>query len=806
MPFTLSSLASPNPPTPTMQEGGRLLPRPALSAAARQRPTLWLLALLVSLPACVPLLQPGFFASDDGLFHLYRVAALADALRQGVIYPRWFPDFGFGYGQPVLHFYSPLSYYLAVPFLPFGPIAAVKIVVALGFVLPALAMAALARRVWGATGAVLAAAVYTYFPYHLADGLLRGALAEHVAFLWPPLIFLSLLPTEHAASAPQRQAWRWTLHALTWSGLILTHHLTALMLAPVWAIAVIFLSGPSHRGRQVLNAGLAFVVALGLTAFYWLPVIAEASAVKLGADPISTGYRQHLLPLGNLVSRSLTYVYRLAAGQPLQHRLSLLMALLLLLTVAAGFGELSRAASSRALLALWRPAAPAASSPAPSRARLFIFAVVACLLSVALLTTPALPFWQLAEPLLARLQYPWRWLSLTAFASALVIGALPGLITRRPRAQVAVLLPVLALLLFSGLAVLPYTALPRGPADVTPEQMWAEDAANGQVGATWTAEFLPVAVTEQRWALGRAPTQPQAGPAPAAIPDIVLLPRGPLAYRLLLDSPQAQTIRLHAFYFPGWQVRVDGQRVLTGASGDLGLVTAQIPAGRHVVEMIFEATLPRQVAGVLTVLTWWGGLLWLLVGGDFGEPSARALSRAAWPLRRRSLLIATILVLLPGLLWLSSALTARWQPQRLSSRVGDQALLIGADLPANARPGERVAVTLYWFNLHDTDQNYQVFVHLSDASGAVRAQHDGEPVGGFTPTTRWQPNELILDRHLITLPADLTPGAHELRAGMYRLQPLRNLPVTPGDSTELAEVRGLLPTDQDVSLGRLTVR
>lgn len=776
--FTPSSSASPNPPSPAVQEGGRLLRRPTSSAPTRQRPALWLLALLVSLPACLPLLQPGFFASDDGLFHLYRVAALADALRQGVIYPRWFPEFGFGYGQPVLHFYSPLSYYLAVPFLPLGSIAAAKIVVALGFVLPALTMAALARRVWGATGAVLAAAVYTYFPYHLADGLLRGAVAEHLAFLWPPLIFLSLLPTANNTSAPQRQVWRWTLHALAWGGLILTHHLTALMLAPIWAIAVIFLSGQSPRRRQIANAVVSFIAALGLTAFYWLPVIAEASAVKLGADPISTGYRQHLLPLSDLVGRSLTYVYRMAAGQPLQHRLGLLMALLLLLTVAA--------ASSRALVALWRPAAQAASSPTPSRAGLFIFAVVACLLSVALLTTPALPFWQMAEPLLARLQYPWRWLSLTAFASALVIGALPGLITRQPRGQVAVSLPVVALLLFSGLAQLPYTALPRQPADVTPEQMWAEDAANGQVGATWTAEFLPVAVTEQRWALGRAPAQPQVGPTPAAIPDVVLLPRGPLAYRVLMDSPQAQTIRLHTFYFPGWQVRVDGQRVLTGASGDLGLVTAQIPAGRHVVEITFEATLPRQVAGVLTVLTWWGGLLWLLVGG-------------AWPLRRRrSLLIATTLVLLPGLLWLSSALTARWQPQRLYSRVGDQAILIGADLPASARPGDRVTVTLYWFNLHDTDQNYQVFVHLLDAGGAVRAQHDGEPVGGFTPTTRWRPNELILDRHAITLPADLPPGAYELRAGMYQLQPLRNLPVTPG--------RGLLPEDQDVSLGRLAVR
>ncbi|MGB4804816.1 MAG: 6-pyruvoyl-tetrahydropterin synthase-related protein, partial [Anaerolineae bacterium] len=370
MPTTLPALAPFAPPPGPLREGGRVLRRPA----PRRRWIVWLLALLVSLPACLPLLQPGFFVSDDGLFHLYRVAALGDAIGQGLLYPRWFAEFGFGYGQPVLHFYSPLSYYLAVPFLPFGALTATKIVFALGFILPALAMFAFARRWWDDAGGLLAAAVYTYSPYHLADGLLRGALAEHLAFVWPPLIFLTLLPGAAAARTPRGEAWRWTCHALAWAGLILTHHLTALMLAPIWVGAVICLGGTSAPGRRILSAATAFSAALGLTAFYWLPVIAEAGAVKLGADPLSTGYRQHLLPL--LVGRSLTYVYRLAADQPWQHVLGLCMALLLLLTVAS--------ASGRALLRLLRAGRMNSGRrgvPSPEfspRVALFIFAVIAC--------------------------------------------------------------------------------------------------------------------------------------------------------------------------------------------------------------------------------------------------------------------------------------------------------------------------------------------------------------------------------------------------------------------------------------------
>src|SRR5207302_606618 len=68
---------------------------------------------VLCVPATCPLSSATFFARDVGLFHLYRLAALDDALRQGELYPRLFPSFAFGYGQAVLAYYGPLSYYLA---------------------------------------------------------------------------------------------------------------------------------------------------------------------------------------------------------------------------------------------------------------------------------------------------------------------------------------------------------------------------------------------------------------------------------------------------------------------------------------------------------------------------------------------------------------------------------------------------------------------------------------------------------------------------------------------------------------------
>ena len=152
-----------------------------------------LLTLLLTLPALAPLLRPGFFVSDDGRFHVYRIAALANAWRQGVLYPRLFPEFGFDYGQAVLNFYAPLSYFpggLAAGVI--GPVAAGKLLIALGFALAALAAYGYGWYLavgsdgnpenlgeprgyrWRPIAAgLLAAVVYTYTPYHLADAYLR---------------------------------------------------------------------------------------------------------------------------------------------------------------------------------------------------------------------------------------------------------------------------------------------------------------------------------------------------------------------------------------------------------------------------------------------------------------------------------------------------------------------------------------------------------------------------------------------------------------------------------------------------------
>ena len=206
-------------------------------------------------------------------------------------------------------------------------------------------------------------------------------------------------------------------------------------------------------------------------------------------------------------------------------------------------------------------------------------------------------------------------------------------------------------------------------------------------------------------------------------------------------------------------------------------MSVDVPAGRQSVALRFGPSRSWVIGGALAALA---ALAWAVLAWGTGH----ALRTAA------GVLLALALVLgLNG--W--GVGQRRWTPQPAQTAVGDVALLVGYDVTP-VRGADALDVTLYWYALRETATNYKVFVHvLGPDGGQVIGQHDGDPVGGFTPTTRWRSGEVIVDRHRIPLPAGLAGGVG-VRAGMYRPEPVQNLPLDP-------------PTaDGRVDLGTTTIR
>jgi len=104
--------------------------------------------------------------------------------------------------------------------------------------------------------------------------------------------------------------------------------------------------------------------------------------------------------------------------------------------------------------------------------------------------------------------------------------------------------------------------------------------------------------------------------------------------------------------------------------------------------------------------------------------------------------------------------------------VHDKVALLGYDLDTQwARPGGVLLLTLYWQAMDVVNLPYKVFVHLDDeVTARTLAQADDFPACGTRPTQTWRTDQIVADRHIIELPADLPAGSYPLRVGLYEPQ------------------------------------
>jgi len=406
-----------------------------------------------------------------------------------------------------------------------------------------------------------------------------------------------------------------------------------------------------------------------------------------------------------------------------------------------------------------------------------VFFLGVTLASIFMMLTYSLPLWGLTQPVLASLQYPWRFMALTSLGVALLSGSLflpfegsAGGKTRwRPWLRYGLGLGLLFLLMVYGLADLPIEPLPLEEEQVTVARMWEEDFAARQIGATWTAEYVPIWVEADRSVVALPP--PDLVPfesrdlSSEEIPQITLGEQRLLSSEMRVNSaPRGFPLRFHAFYFPDWKAYLDGPEAPVYPSGELALLTVDVPPGEHTVVVRFEHTTERLVGNVITLVTGLG----LVAFAIFREG-------------RKAIILLAVGAILLGLVvaWHMRPFRFSVTPWQREVNLEDQVKLLGYSLDRVVyHPGDTIHVTLYWLALQEMSQNYKVFVHFTD-EGLTKmwAQHDGDPVEGFTPTTRWLAGEIVVDHHALYIPPDAPPGQYRLFSGMYEFETVRNLTI-----------------------------
>lgn len=371
-----------------------------------------------------PLAFPGFWQSYTGYSAVYNLIDLHSRLSGFLV---WSAEWGRTYD--FLRLDGPLGYWLAELFhlVGFSFLDAVKTVYMLAFLLSALGMFWLARRVLqNEAAALLASAVYVYFPAHIAAVYIRGAFGEAIAWALFPLALWCALELE---SAPTRRA---ALRCVvTFAALMLAQPGLALLfsiLVLVWLWRFPEISGRTHSvlkspGTIALLVGLVLGTALQLPAILRHASISASNgfvpafvypfqmlSASWGTDP----------PRGNFMEQAPYQIGFAALG------LTILAVALLLR------GEQRGQAQNTARRVTW-------------------FALIASIVLMVLMTSLVEPLWNAGLNLF--FQYPFQLLALVGF---LLPFAAASIITTDVRFRE---IPVLAaLVIVPLLAVYPYLA------------------------------------------------------------------------------------------------------------------------------------------------------------------------------------------------------------------------------------------------------------------------------------------------------------------------------------------------------------
>lgn len=574
--------------------------------------------VLLTLPVLAPLLNPGYFwGAHDARHSVYFLFEFDRVFSDGTFYPRWMPDFTYGYGYPFFNIYAPGAYYVGEFFHLAGLdlVTCVKIVFALGLVLSGATMYGLVRRlIHSPSGALVAGLVYVYVPYHLVDVYVRANLAESLALVFLPLTLWGIYET---VMAPRPLAV--VMASLAWAGLLFTHNGLALLFSPILAVWTLFLLWQRHPlSRPNLREGLAgwirggippalsILLGLGVVGIFFVPLVVEYKDVNVAQWNASYySYAEHFVEPYQLFSP--TWGFGISVPGP-DDGLSFQLGLVPLALAMTAFLTLRGHRRRWPLLG-------------------FFWAIT--LLVVFLMLQASRPIWDIL-PLVSVAQFPWRLLGLTTVSLAILAGMV--LTASEPDDAGATALPALLLSLLVVLGSYPYVQAQNvlkakegqvGFAGL----MTFELNANEMTGITrWVKEQPTWSPLADLWMAGKKVNSKVDF---TGKPDSLYIGRTQNGFRanserIGYNSPEDAEITFNISYYPGWHVyllkpRTD-ERIHEFVLGqDMEIVDpyaairVKVPAGEYFLLLTFEDTPARTVGKILSagsLLAVAGILLW----------------------------------------------------------------------------------------------------------------------------------------------------------------------------------------------------
>lgn len=526
------------------------------------------LGVALSVTVCrfvLPLGHGEFLENHDGNSYGMRLIEFRECFANGYWFPQWCGHFRGGLGAPFFCFYQPFFFYVASLTPPSWPVAqqlggALLVFSLAGYV----GMWCLVSPRLGAPAGILAGTFLLTAPYVHTELDIRGDLSEYAGMMLIPGLLAAFL---RYCERPTRGSG--IVGAAMAASIVMTHPGVALVTYGLLALAVIIEAGFLKSLQRVKRGALILAWGVGMSAHYWWPVFLEsryASVERMWNGQDFDGYyhfSRHFVSLMALFDRSVTQT-------PIPVKLGMWPSLI------AGMGLVV------ALLkwTCW-------DDRQQHLIRLCIFLLGA---SLFLMSPQSVVIWE-HLPLLSRIQFPWRLLTLVSVAMAGLVGVAVAGVSGRGWQW-------LSLLLLCGLLIWPERLRSRPSLLRYDEPRSAVELADQFVAPDLADEWLPR--DAQRIQVSPKLRQPFATP-PMSFGDYRLWCGG---LECELKTSNRSTVVLPHYYFPvGFSATLAGQTIPLERT-PRGLMRIVVPANSFGTLRVEWNTSPAKRVGIaLTVLT-----------------------------------------------------------------------------------------------------------------------------------------------------------------------------------------------------------
>ncbi len=512
----------------------------------------------------------GHSAYMDGRVHITTITQFYQAMRAGDWKPTWADSFA-NYGLPIpLIAHQLVSYVGAwLTFVTNDVILSWKLIILAGALFSNIGFYYFLRIYFKPLPSFVAVFLFNVAPYRILNLYIREALPEFFASIFLPLILITLY-----FFIKKRRIWTLPALALLWAGLSLTHPMMLVVSTTiVFPYFVFLLLGEKNKVRLVVIAAITTLWGFLIAAYYLIPLNLEMEYFYYGIrNHFSVG---QVLYLHNFIDPRWYYFYE----NDILHRGNFVTPGLyeVVITIVAGMYIVVR----RVLY----------------KVKKFDMLDMAVLLSVVtlFLTTNYASFLYRSINLLSNIQFPWRMLSAYIFLPPIIIAYLLNkLDTQKLKISALILISFFAVMRFPQLYSKNNTDHPMSRYTFTLRNLHSTG-----MNPIWTGE------TEDY------PVHPEKG----AIID----GNGVITQRTLSNSWRKYTvhndspIRMadYTFYFPGWKVWVDGNPVEIQFQDPAyrGVITYNVPAGKHEIFLKFTNTKVRTFANIISLVAFGSFLL-----------------------------------------------------------------------------------------------------------------------------------------------------------------------------------------------------